>query len=56
MLHNVEEVMAKYGQKLYIGDIGVAQHKEPKKPKRSEEAFGEMVPLGDPTWYQDWYS
>ncbi|TPX33022.1 hypothetical protein SmJEL517_g04008 [Synchytrium microbalum] len=51
--HNILSVMARFGNKLYIGELDNA-HKEPPKPKT--ELFGDLVPYGDPTWYQGWKS
>jgi hypothetical protein len=57
--HN-NAILEKWGPSLYKGDIGanasdvVADlHKEEEKPQALEEgeAFGDMVPFGDPYWY-----
>jgi cytochrome b involved in lipid metabolism len=65
-MHNVQEVLEKYGPKLYIGDIAsgkIEKQQEPaqeeslnRKKKYSNLAFGELVPFGDPNWYQDFHS
>lgn len=56
------DVMKKYGPELYIGELAsAAVAKKPEAPKPSSksktgaEIFGELVPYGDPTWYQGWY-
>jgi len=57
-LHN-DSVLKQYGPKLYIGDVGDSSVKEEKKTKSAKpgrDSFGEMVPYGDPNWYQDWAS
>jgi len=66
-LHNVAEVMKKYGPQLCIGNVGDGKQSEtaptvaksapsPKQKMVGPEAFGELVPFGDPTWYQEWKS
>ncbi len=75
--HNATAVIAKYGPKLFIGDIeggapskkaaAAAPKKAEQKPAASSEArhtavvsvptsvneaFGDMIPYGDPSWYQ----
>lgn len=61
-LHN-EDVMKKYGPQLYVGDIGdgsaTVAESAPRKSNASsgeKTSFGELVPFGDPNWYQDWSS
>jgi len=61
--HHNELVMLKYHQKYCIGAV-----EKPKKGKPSRiemmakmnipmpNIFGELVPFGDPTWYQGWAS
>ncbi|KAI8139052.1 acyl-CoA dehydrogenase/oxidase [Fennellomyces sp. T-0311] len=56
-------VLKTYGPKLLIGEIdtGVEEVKtnneeEERSPLQVGETFGDMVPYGDPMWYQDWYS
>ncbi|TPX37477.1 hypothetical protein SmJEL517_g00568 [Synchytrium microbalum] len=49
--HNVAAVLATKANALYIGDLDQA-HKEAPKPKG--ELFGELIPYGDPSWYQGW--
>ncbi|TPX32506.1 hypothetical protein SmJEL517_g04380 [Synchytrium microbalum] len=51
--HKVAAVMASYGNKLQIGELDGA-HKEAPKPK--SDLFGELIPYGDPNWYQGWKS
>ncbi|KAI9011292.1 acyl-CoA dehydrogenase/oxidase [Gaertneriomyces semiglobifer] len=63
--HN-KSVLEKYGPKLYKGDVGSAvkeiaaeshgKEEEPLTGLEEGEAFGELVPFGDPSWYQDWGS
>lgn len=53
----------------YVGDIGEGEEGAVTKSGTVEmadamvsggvnnpESFGEMIPFGDPMWYQDWYS
>lgn len=66
--HNVTAVLAKYGPQLYIGDIGTASAavvpasapapapQKKAESKQNTRMFGELVPWGDPTWYQRWHS
>jgi len=63
LLHNVKEVLNKYGPKLYIGKLSDGKESpdkttspELKVTKISSSSFGELVPYGDPNWYQDWAS
>ncbi|KAI9322420.1 acyl-CoA dehydrogenase/oxidase [Dichotomocladium elegans] len=56
-------VLEKIGSKFLIGEIGTAakeeneeEEEEFKSPLQVGTTFGEMVPYGDPMWYQDWYS
>ncbi|KAI8144039.1 acyl-CoA dehydrogenase/oxidase [Fennellomyces sp. T-0311] len=51
-------VLQKYGEKLLIGEIGTEEEEElqDSNPLTVGETFGDMVPYGDPMWYQDWYS
>lgn len=59
--HNAADVINKYGPKLYVGDIGsgsAAPQQAPKKESVPNDAgmFGELIPYGDPNWYQGWNS
>jgi len=59
MFHNVSAVLRKYGKQLYIGDVGTASASAPKAKSRVVDvrgAYGELVPYGDPNWYQGWSS
>ncbi|KAL0077635.1 putative acyl-CoA dehydrogenase [Phycomyces blakesleeanus] len=65
-------VLQKFGPELLIGHVGTAEdaqlaiEEERSNEEESEEIergpltvgipFGDMVPFGDPMWYQDWYS
>ena len=63
--HN-PSVLDSYGPKYYKGDVIIAGAKEVQTLLEPEEqitqglvegeAFGDLVPFGDPYWYQDWYS
>lgn len=54
------DVLMKYGPNMYVGKLSSgAQASTVKKGEPLPDgpnAFGEMVPFGDPTWYQDWHS
>lgn len=62
--HHSDLVMVKYHKRLCIGTV----YKEPKKPGRLAkmammmkgtmdfDLFGELIPFGDPSWYQGWAS
>eukprot|EP01118_Nematostelium_gracile_P015360 TRINITY_DN6140_c0_g1_i1.p1 TRINITY_DN6140_c0_g1~~TRINITY_DN6140_c0_g1_i1.p1 ORF type:complete len:520 (-),score=175.43 TRINITY_DN6140_c0_g1_i1:42-1601(-) len=56
-LHNKEDVLRKYGPQLCIGEVGTTNNVVGKPvnqgPKRTADSFGELVPGGDPSWYQD---
>jgi alkylation response protein AidB-like acyl-CoA dehydrogenase len=60
LLHNFDDVMKKYGSQLYIGEISSENsEKEEKKTiaiAKKINTFGNLVPYGDPNWYQDWSS
>ncbi|KAI9094554.1 acyl-CoA dehydrogenase/oxidase [Phlyctochytrium arcticum] len=61
--HN-KAILDKFGPKLYKGDVGgnavndvkSQESQEPLVGLEEGEAFGELIPFGDPYWYQDWYS
>jgi alkylation response protein AidB-like acyl-CoA dehydrogenase len=55
--------LTKLGAKFLIGEVGSPDAEavetddvEDSNPLQVGEAFGDMVPFGDPMWYQDWYS
>lgn len=52
------DVLLKYGPNIYVGKLaGGAQSPKKGSPlPDGPNAFGEMVPFGDPAWYQDWHS
>lgn len=58
------EVLTQWGPQLYIGDVASASSsaKAPAAAAASNttkvpaNVFGELVPYGDPTWYQGWES
>lgn len=54
--HNAS-VLAKYGPNFLIGEVGVEEESETnqKGPLTVNDTYGDMVPFGDPMWYQDWY-
>lgn len=63
--HNAAAVLQKYGPQLCVGEISTSASppsqptvpKSPtKSPKSNQNTFGDLVPWGDPTWYQRWYS
>jgi alkylation response protein AidB-like acyl-CoA dehydrogenase len=57
-------VLEKIASKYVIGEVGADSPEEESNaddipdsnPLIVGEAYGEMVPFGDPMWYQDWYS
>ncbi|KAJ8661048.1 hypothetical protein O0I10_003271 [Lichtheimia ornata] len=61
--HN-RAVLDKLGAKFLIGEVGTGEpqasaaeeEEDEKSPLQIGETFGDMVPFGDPMWYQDWYS
>ncbi|KAI8390848.1 acyl-CoA dehydrogenase/oxidase [Radiomyces spectabilis] len=59
--HNAA-VLEKYGADLLIGQIGQPEEEEQEEelkdtnPLMMGDGFGDMVPFGDPMWYQDWHS
>ncbi|CAG8551724.1 10983_t:CDS:2 [Dentiscutata erythropus] len=51
------DVLKKYSPQLQIGNIGNDQAEEQTQEAGSGEGpFGDLVPFGDPYWYQDFYS
>jgi len=54
---HAQRVMDKYGPKLYIGDLK-DREEEPANPFAAmlPDTYGELVPFGDPSWYQGWRS
>lgn len=70
--HNVAAVLQKHGPRLYVGNVGAtAEATQPSAAKPAEargvppspaagkgsgRTFGDLVPWGDPTWYQRWHS
>ncbi|RUS18239.1 putative acyl-CoA dehydrogenase [Endogone sp. FLAS-F59071] len=55
--HN-PSVLAKYGPNFLVGEVGIEEESETnqKGPLTVNDTYGDMVPFGDPMWYQDWYS
>lgn len=57
--HN-ESIMQRIGQPMQIGALGTDAHQsQSQQPESKDQAaisqrFGENIPYGDPTWYQDW--
>ncbi|CAG8741331.1 10779_t:CDS:1, partial [Racocetra fulgida] len=49
-------VLKKYSPQLQIGEIGSAQPEENEEVAGGEGPFGDLVPHGDPYWYQGFYS
>lgn len=56
-------VLTKIGAQYLIGEVGIETAEAPdtddvvdQNPLQVGETFGDMVPFGDPMWYQDWYS
>lgn len=47
--HN-SSILQKYGPKLLIGTV--VEHEQPSPKLQIPGAFGDMVPFGDPSWYQ----
>lgn len=53
-----KSTLQKYGPKLYVGDLATAEPevKQEIAIVNSDDQFGDMVPFGDPNWYQEWRS
>jgi alkylation response protein AidB-like acyl-CoA dehydrogenase/predicted heme/steroid binding protein len=49
------DILTKYGPPLLIGEIGAAQETK-QASTATGRTFGDMVPYGDPNWYQNWHS
>uniref|UniRef100_A0A0G4HXZ6 Cytochrome b5 heme-binding domain-containing protein n=1 Tax=Chromera velia CCMP2878 TaxID=1169474 RepID=A0A0G4HXZ6_9ALVE len=52
--HNVAQVLGQYGDSLLVGSIAQDAAKAPAKSKQSDGMYGDLLPYGDPTWYQGW--
>jgi predicted heme/steroid binding protein len=52
--HNLS-VLEKYTQ-LQIGEVGAAQEETSNEAASGDGPFGDLVPHGDPYWYQDFFS
>ena len=61
--HNAS-VLTKVASKYLIGEIGTGDEEQAEEEEEMAndnplivgDAYGDMVPFGDPMWYQDWYS
>lgn len=53
-------VLKNIASKYLIGEVGAETQETDDvvdvNPLQVGEAYGDMVPFGDPMWYQDWYS
>lgn len=49
-------VLEKYSSQLQVGEIGTAEETASHEAASGEGPFGDLVPHGDPYWYQDFYS
>lgn len=50
------KVLAKHGGPLKIGTLKGAVVEVEEAANQDEDYFGDLVPFGDPMWYQDWAS
>src|SRR6185437_16108318 len=48
-------ILDKYSSQLQVGEIGTAQDASSEEEASLEGAFGDLVPHGDPYWYQDFH-
>lgn len=57
--HN-QAILDKWGPKLYIGDVGTGATESSSQDDNSDFSegalFGELIPFGDPSWYQGFHS
>mmetsp|Transcript_43427 Transcript_43427/g.49967 ORF Transcript_43427/g.49967 Transcript_43427/m.49967 type:complete len:528 (+) Transcript_43427:237-1820(+) len=60
---HAKRVLDKYHKKLYVGDLHEYREKMSRRAEKrglygqpKPDLFGELVPYGDPTWYQGWKS
>eukprot|EP01125_Pyxidicula_operculata_P020348 TRINITY_DN750_c0_g1_i2.p1 TRINITY_DN750_c0_g1~~TRINITY_DN750_c0_g1_i2.p1 ORF type:complete len:427 (+),score=115.31 TRINITY_DN750_c0_g1_i2:39-1319(+) len=54
-----DSILQQYGPKLQVGNVGsgsVVSEIESQMPSEDSQKFGNMVPFGDPLWYQGWHS
>jgi alkylation response protein AidB-like acyl-CoA dehydrogenase len=52
-LYHPWDHMRKYGPKLLVGRLAASDLPKANKPKKlTPHSFGDMVPYGDPAWYQ----
>ncbi len=55
--HDVQQVLHRYGKELYVGEVGSNKDNQEKEEKKEESnSFGDLVPYGDPNWYQGYTS
>ena len=55
---HARSVLDKFGPEFYIGEFGEApahasEASDPVSDEDLHEPFGELIPFGDPAWYQD---
>lgn len=50
------DILNKYAPQLLIGEIGSVQAENTNEPPSGDGPFGDLVPHGDPYWYQDFSS
>ncbi|KAI9297254.1 putative acyl-CoA dehydrogenase [Neoconidiobolus thromboides FSU 785] len=51
-----KKVLEKYISELCIGQLESKVAANQINPSLSETAFGDLIPFGDPSWYQNWNS
>merc|ERR1712159_809215 len=49
-------LLKKYIPSLQIGIVQTNKSEKIVRHAFSSKAFGELIPYGDPSWYQDWHS
>src|ERR1043166_8140041 len=51
-------ILEKYSSQLQIGEVGTQESAETASNEATsgEGPFGDLIPHGDPYWYQDFYS
>jgi len=46
--------LEKYGPTLSVGKVVAEPEDDKTSPLADADAFGDLLPFGDPYWYQGW--
>jgi alkylation response protein AidB-like acyl-CoA dehydrogenase len=51
-LYHHADVLTKYGPRFHVGTLADSDRVKTKRPVHLPGSFGDMIPYGDPSWYQ----